>query len=328
MKIRLLIPFAMMLFFILSCSLLFPRQNMFEPNNLQKAFAAFQEKKGGNLSEIEVSNGEVYFNIGFKKFVYSRGFLRETEFKYPSATKDFLISEVDLSNLEKAMSAAIELAKKNPYMDKTVVSRIIINKQTVNRDDNLVSNIDKWHDAIRFDIYVADSDGEVKYSTNLQGQIIDVAATNVKPRLKFLDSNQMQKSLAEIKPLFGGKLSVADFTIHIEDFSFKASDPNNLNETNIYRFNSQEFLQADSGQNFLHGPFFDLDEIDFSLIPKVMQKTLENGGSSGAKVSEIDIRKTVDKFKNTAEIEWRVTVAGDRWEKRTVIFDNQGNSKN
>ena len=75
------------------------------------------------------------------------------------------------------------------------------------------------------DIYLTDSDTQAQYTTNLQGEIVDVPETNVKPRLNFFDANQMQKSIAEIKPLFGGKLSVSELDIQIENFSFSASDP-------------------------------------------------------------------------------------------------------
>ncbi len=356
MKIKLPLIIFLVLLTNLSCSLFFRDLYMFDQSNLQKAFAAFTEKESsarGTLVEIEITNNKVFFNTGTKKFVYSKGFLREDRFKYPSHWKNFRLDEIDVSILDKAMTAAIELAEKNPYMDKTQVSRIVINKQSVNRDDNLVSNVDKWRDAIRCEIYVADSRNESKYTANLQGEIVDVAATNVKPRIKFLDTHQMKKSLAEIKPLFGGKLSVSDLSIQIENFYFTALDPKNPDELNIYRFDSQEFLRAgrslsqktlqdkkreeemlQSGmpedavkQIFPQPVYFDVDEIDFSLIPKVMQKTLENAKVSSPKISSITIRKRVDQFSKAVALEWRVETYGDRSEKESVTFDAQGNLK-
>jgi len=355
MKIKSLIIIFLVLSISLSCRLFFRDKYMFDQNNLQEAVAAFKSKNVGRgaLVEMEISRSEVAFNTGVKKFVYSKGFLSEDRFKSPSASKDFRPDEIDFSNLEKAMAAAVELAKKNPYMDKTEVSRIVISKQSVNRDDNLVSNIDKWRDAIRWDIYVADSDNESKYTTNQQGEIVDVAETNVKPRIKFLDTNQMKKSLAEIKPLFGGKLSVADFTIQTENFSFTALDPKNPDEMNVYRFNSQEFLQASKSvfqktledkkreeemrrggtpeetikMRSLQFIFFDIEEIDFSLIPQVIQKTLDNAKSSRPGISSITISKREDRFSKVVELEWRVETYGDRSEKESVIFDGKGNLK-
>lgn len=355
MKIKSLIIVFLVLSISSSCRLFLRDQYMFDQKNLQEAFTAFNKSNGakGTLVEIEISRNEVAFNTGAKKFVYSKGFLREDRFESPSAQKDFRLDEIDLSNLDKAMSAAIELAKKNPYMKKTEVSRVIISKQGVNRDDNLVSNIDKWRDAIRLDVYVADSDNESKYTTNLQGEIVDVAETNVKPRIKFFDAEQMKKSVAEIKPLFGGKLSVSDFTIQTENFSFTTPDPKNPDEVNIYRFNSQEFLRASKSvfqktledkkreeemrrggtpeeiikMRFPQIIFFDVDEIDFSLIPQVMQKTLEIAKSSRSAVSSITISKREDRFSKIIELEWRVETYGDRSEKESVIFDGQGNLK-
>ncbi len=355
MKIKLPVIIFLVLLTNLSCSLFFRDLYMFDQNNLQKAFAAFKEKGNdgrGALVEIEITHNKVSFNTGTKIFVYSKGFLSEVRYQYPSEWKDFRLDEIDVSNLDKAMTAAIELAGKNPYMDKTEVSRIVINKQEVNRDDNLISNIDKRREAIRFEIYVADSDNVSKYSTNLQGEIVDVAATNIKPRINFLDADQMKKSLAEIKPLFGGKLAVESLSIQSGNFTFYARDPKNPDERNSYRLDSREFLQAgaanpyktlaekkaeeikrqvgtpDNLMTFPEPVYFDIDEVDLSLIPTIMQKTTETAKLSNLKITTISINIPVDRFKKSKEFEWRVEASGDRSESEIVIFDAQGNLKN
>ncbi|MCY7347808.1 MAG: hypothetical protein LH614_16540 [Pyrinomonadaceae bacterium] len=58
-----------------------------------------------------------------------------------------------------------------------------------------------------------------------------------------------------------------------------------------------------------------------------MPNRIKNDAPSNAKVGWITIQKIVDKFKNTAEIQWQVEAFGDRSEKRTSTFDNQGNLK-
>lgn len=73
--------------------------------------------------------------------------------------------------------------------------------------------------------------------------------------------------------------------------------------------------------------FFDVEEIDFSLIPQVMQKTLEAAKASNSKVSTISIRKRQDQFTKVVTLEWRVETYGDRSEKETTIFDGKGNLK-
>ena len=355
MKVKSLIIVVLFLSINLSCSLFFREKYMFDRNNLQEALAVFKGKgnEKTNLAEIEITYNKVAFNTGTKKIAYAKGFMREVEFKSPSGSKNFLLDEIDSFDLNKAMSAAIELTKKNPYMKEAEVSRIVITKQEVSRNDNLVSNVGRRRDAMRCDIYVVDADGESHYTTNLQGEIVDVAETNVKPRIKFFDAEQMKKSVAEIQTLFGGKLSVADFSIQTENFSFTALDPKNPDEQNYYRFNSQEFLRAGTSltqktledkkrdeemrrggtpeniiqMRYISAIFFDIEEIDFSLIPQVMEKTLAAAKASNAKVSTIRISKREDQFKKTVELEWRVETYGDRSEKESVIFDGKGNLK-
>lgn len=352
MKKNLLLPILLILLFTFSCRIFMRDEYMFDQNNLRKAFDAFQNENNakGNLVEIEISSSKVIFNTGTKKFLYSKGYLREERFESPSSQKDFLLNEADLSNLDAAMSAALNEAKKNSYLDKPNISQVILNKQSVNRDDNLVSNIDKRRDVMRFDISVTDTKITTKYSTNLKGEIVDVAETNIKPRLKFFDTDQMNKSMAEIKPLFGNKISISDFTIQTENFSFTANDPNNPDELNIYRYNSHEFLQANSSpfqktieakkreeqmrrdgtpeeiikMHSLDPNFFDIEEINFSLIPQVMSKSLEATQSSNAKVSSIVIRKRKDPYTKAATLEWWVETYGDRLEKETFVFDDKG----
>lgn len=355
MKINLLLPILLILLFALSCRIFMRDEYMFDQNNLRKAFDAFQEENStkGNLVEIQIFSNQVTFNTGTKQFLYSKGYLREERFKSPSSQKDFQIDQADLSNLDAAMSAALNEAKKNSYLDKTEINRVVVSKQSVSRDDNLVSNVDKWHEAMRFDIFVTDSKITTKYSTNLNGKVVDVAETNVKPRIKFFDSEQMKNSLAKIKPLFGGKLSVSDFTIQTENFSFTASDPQNHDEINVYRYNSHEFLRAGRSvfqkttedkkreeqmrrdgtpeeiiqMRSLQFIFFDVEEIDFSLIPQIMSKTLENAQASNAKISSINIHKRQDQFTKVVTLEWRVETYGDRSEKEKFTFDEKGNLK-
>lgn len=334
MKIKSLILIFLILSSVLSCRLLMPKQDMFDAETLRKVFAAVKEKGIGKepLYEIEITYNEVYFSTYTKRYVYSRGSLSETKTKSTGEAKPFQLAEADSFDLYKVMSAALEFAKKNSYLKNPSVSRYVISKQLALRDDNLVSNVGKTREAMRCDVILTDSDTTVQYTTNLQGDIVDVAETNVKPRLKFFDAAQMQKSISEIKPLFGGKLSVTDLDIQIENFAFSAFDPKNPNELNRYRMNSHEFLRADASI-FGNNPVvsisepFDVDKLDFSLIPKVMQKTLETVKMTGAKVSTIRIKIPVDKFKPTKEIEWQVEAFGDRSEKETVVFDNSGNLK-
>lgn len=56
-----------------------------------------------------------------------------------------------------------------------------------------MSNIGKSHQAIRCEFYFTDAETQAQYTTNLQGEIVDVAATNVKPRLKFFDAAQIDE---------------------------------------------------------------------------------------------------------------------------------------
>lgn len=330
MKIKSLILVFLLLSSGFSCRLLMPKQDMFDAETLRKVFVAVKEKGVGKepLYEIEIIYDAVYFSTYTKRYVYFRGSLTETKTKSTGEAKPFQLAEADSFDLYKVMSAALEFAKKNSYLENPGVSRYVITKQSVLRDDNLVSNVGKKREAMRCDVYLTDSDTTAQYTTNLQGEIVDVAASNVKPRLKFFDAVQMQKSITEIKPLFGGKLSVSDMYIQIENFSFTAQDPKNPNEINYYRMNSDELLQADSSNPaFGFSDPFDVDEIDFSLIPKVMPKTLETVKMTGANVSAIRIKIPVDKFKATKEIEWQVEAFGDRSEKETVVFDNSGNLK-
>ncbi len=350
MKIKSLLLVFLILSSGLSCSRLMPNQDMFDPETLRKVFAAVKENEIGKkpLHEIEITDHEVYFATRTERYVYSRGYLRQAISKSLGESKPFQLTEVDSFDLDKALSTALEFAKKNSYLKNPEANRIVIHKQSVSRDDNLVSNVGKHRDAMRCEIYLADSDSQAQYTTNLQGAIVDVAETNAKPHLNFRDVNQMQKSLAEIKPLFGGKLSVLSLRIGIENFSFTALDPKNPNERNYYRMNSHEFLRAQEddpnsvmkeaeriikeAERRVRMPptpdpvFFNVDEIDFSLIPKVMQKTLETVKMSGAKVGSITIE--IPRSKKTAEIEWQVNAYGDRSEKETVTFDKQGNLKN
>lgn len=335
MKIKSLIIIFLVFSSGLSCRFLMPQQDMFDVETLQKVFAAVKEKGIGKepLYEIEITYNEVYFSTYTKRYVYSRSSLSETKAKSTGDAKPFQFAEVDSFDLYKVMSATLEFAKKNSYLKNPGISRYVINKKTTWRDDNLVSNVGKTREAMRCDVYLTDSDTTAQYTTNLQGEIVDVAETNVKPRLKFFDAAQMQKSIAEIKPLFGGKLSVSELDIQIENFSFSAFDPKNPEERNTYRFNSHEFLRADEsifGKNpsVSFSESFDVDKVDFSLIPKVMQKTLETVKMTGANVSAIRIKIPVDKFNPKTEIEWQVEAFGDRSEKATVIFDRQGNLKN
>lgn len=332
MKIKSLIIVFLALSSGWSCRLLMPNQDMFDQETLRKVFAVVKEKGVGkeSLYEIEITYNAVYFSTYTKRYVYSRGFLSETKSKTTGEAKPFQLAETDSFDLYKVMSAALEFAKKNSYLKDPGVDRYVISKQIVWRDDDLISNVGKQREAMRCDVYLTDTDTKAQYTTNLQGEIVDVAETNVKPRLKFFDANQMQKSIAQIKPLFGGKLSVSELDIQIENFSFSAFDPKNPDARNTYRMNSHEFLRADESifgktPSVTFSPPFNVDEIDFSLIPKVMQKTIETVKMTGAKVSNIRIQIPVNKFNQTTEIEWRVEAFGDRSEKETVIFDRQGN---
>ena len=354
MKIKSLILVFLLLSSGLSCRLLLPNQDMFDQETLRKVFAAVKEKGVGKepLHEIEITYNEVYFSTYTERWVYSRGFLQKDKSKSRGEAKPFQIAETDSFDLSKVMTAALEFAKKNSYLKNPSVSRYVITKQTVMRDDNLVSNVGKKREAMRCDVYLTDTDTPAHYTTNLQGELVDVAETNVKPRLVFFDAAQMQKSIAEIKPLFGGKLSVSQLNIQIENFYFTAADPKNLNEINHYRMSSHEFLRAgelnpafglvksvesnlrqmttkagESNPAFGSSIPFDVDKIDFSLIPKVMQKTLESVKMTNAKVSMLRILIPVDQFNPQTEIEWQVEAYGDRSEKETVIFDRQGNLK-
>ena len=353
MKIKLPAIVIFILSTNLSCSLFFPDKYMFDQNNLEEAFAVVKSKgfaKDG-LAEIDITHNKVGFDTGTRKIAYAKGLTREVKSESSSASKKFQLDEIDISNLHKIITAAIERAKKTPYIDNPEISRIVITKQSVSRDDNLVSNVGKQRDAIRCEVLVSNS----KYTFNLQGEIVDVAATNIKPPLNFQNPQQMKKSMAEILPLFGGKLSVDSFTIQIENFYFHAQDPKNPDEINIYRYDSREFLQAQNStklqgsledqkrekemrrggtpediiqrfrQQFI---FFDIGEIDFSLIPSVMQKTLAAARASNAKVGSINIRKRQDQFTKVITLEWRVDTYGDRSEKESIIFDGKGNLKN
>lgn len=339
----------------LSCRLFFPEKYMLDQNNLEEAFALVKSKGFGKegLVEIGITADKVFFDTGTQRVAYARGYTREVKSESSISMKKFRLDDIDISNFYKIITAAIERTKKNSYFKNPYISYVTFTKQSVDRDDNLVSGVGKWRDAIRCEVLVSDSDISEKYAFNLQADLVDVAATNVKPRLKFFDAGQMKKSMAEIKPMFGGKLSVADFTIQIENFSFDARDPKNAEEINIYRYNSQEFLQAGTSmlQQSLEDKkreeerrrsgmdeetlemlrpqaiFFDSEEIDFSLIPQVMEKTLAAAKASNPKVSTIHIRKLQDRFTKVNVMEWRVETFGDRSEKETTIFDGKGNIK-
>lgn len=340
----------------LSCSLFFPEKYMLDQNNLEEAFEVVRSKGFGKegLVEIGITADQVFFDTGTQRIAYFSSMTREVKSKSSISMKKFKLDEIDISSFYKIITAAIERAKKNPYIDKPEIRSVVITKQSVGRDDDLVSNVGKMRDAIRCEVLVADSDTSASYTFNLQAELVDVAATNVKPRLKFFDAEQMKKSMAEIKPLFGGKLSVSDFTIQIENFSFTGQDPKNPDEINSYRYDSQEFLQAGSYTN-LKGSLeeqkreeerrrngmdeetlkmfrreiilFDIEEIDFSLIPQVMEKTLAAAKASNPKVGTISIRKLEDQFTKVVTMEWRVESYGDRLEKETTIFDGKGNIK-
>lgn len=356
MKINLLITMFLVLSVGLSCSLFYPDKYMLDQNNLEEAFALVKSKGFGEegLVEIGITADKVFFDTGTKRIAYVRGFTREVKSESSISMKKFRLDEIDISGFYKIITAAIERAKKNPYIDKPEVKSVVITKESVSRDDDLVSNVGKPRDAIRCEVLVSDSDTSANYTFNLQAEIVGVAATNIKPRLNFQDAEQMKKSMAEILPLFGGKLSVASFTIGIENVSFTAQDPKNSDEINIYRYNSQEFLTAENYANLkgsleeqkreeerrrggmpeetlkMFRPqyiFFDIAEIDFSLIPQLMEKTLAATKVSNAKVGYIDISKKQDQFTKVVTLEWSVNTYGDRSEKETIIFDGKGNLK-
>jgi hypothetical protein len=325
---------------------------MLDQNNLEEAFALVKSKGFGKegLVEIGITADKVIFDTGTQRISYVRGFTREVKSESSISMKKFQLDEIDISDFHKIITAASERANKNPYITKPEIKSVRITKESVSRDDNLVSNVGKSRDAIRCEVLISDS----KYTFNLQGEIVAVAAINVKPRLNFQDPQQMKKSMAEILPLFGGKLSVESFTIQIENFSFTAQDPKNPDEVNIYRYNSQEILEAQNYKN-LQGSleeqkrekemrrggtpediiqrfrpqfiFFDIGEIDFSLIPSVMQKTLAAARAPNAKIGSINIGKHQDQFTKVVTLEWRVDTYGDRSEKESLIFDGKGNLK-
>lgn len=357
MKINLLITMSLVLSVGLSCGLFYPDKYMLDQNNLEEAFEVVRSKGFGKegLVEIGITADKVFFDTGTQRVAYVRGMTREVESKSSIGMKKFKLDEIDISNFYKIITAAIERAKKNPYIDEPEIRSVNFTKQSVGRDDDLVSNVGKQRDAIRCEVLVADSDTSANYTFNLQAELVDVASTNVKPRLRFFDAEQMKKSMAEIKLLFGGKLSVSDFTIQIENFSFTAQDPKNPDEINSYRYDSQEFLSAGSYTNLKGSPeeqkreeerrrsgmdeetlkmlrrqiiLFDIEEIDFSLIPQVMEKTLAAANASNPKVGTIFIRKLQDQFTKVVTMEWRVESYGDRSEKETTVFDGKGNIKN
>ncbi len=350
MKLKPLVSVFLILAINLSCSLFYPDKYMLDQNNLEEAFALVKSKGFGKegLVEIGITADKVFFDTGLKRIAYVSGYTREVKSESSFSAKKFQLDEIDISNFYKIITAASERAKKNPYIKTPEIQSVNITKESVSRDDNLVSNVGKQRDAIRCEVLVSNS----KYTFNLQGEIVDVAATNVKPRLNFQNAEQMKKSMAEILPLFGGKLSVADFDIGIENVSFTAQDPKNPEEINIYRYNSQEFLDAGTSMmqptleekkreeerrrsgmpeetiQMLRRPqpiFFDIGEIDFSLIPQVMEKTLAAAKASNPKVGYIRIGKSQDQFTKVVTMEWRVETYGDRSEKETIIFDGKGN---
>ena len=337
-----------------SCRLAFPNLNMFDQQNVLKAFAAFQYDRGGTLVEVEISRTEVVFNTGTERFVYSRGFLREDRFKSPSEWNDFRLDDVELSGLGSAMSAALELAGKNPYLSEPAVSRVVISKKKVDRDDNLVSNIGKWHEAMRWEIHVADSDQVSRYTTNQRGEIVDIAVTNIQPRVGFQDVARVRRLLAETKPRFGGRLSVASLDINLEDLAFEARDPKNPDEINIYRIGQEEILRAypslwrrtpqerrqeeamrrggaseeEVRRRFPRPDFFDVDEIDLSLMPKVMQEALATVELSRPRITSIEVRKVESRRGGGLRLQWRVEAHGDRSETDFAIFDEHGDLEN
>lgn len=349
MKINLLMTVFLVLSIGLSCTLFYPDKYMLDQNNLEEAFALVKSKGFGKegLVEIGITADKVFFDTGTQRIAYVRGITREVKSESSFSAKKFRLDEIDISNFYKLITAASERAKKNPYIKTPEIQSVVITKESVSRDDNLVSGVGKSRDAIRCEVLVSNS----KYTFNLQGEIVDVAATNIKPRLNFFDAQQMKKSMAEIKLLFGGKLSVADFSIQVENFSFTALDPKNSEEINIYRYNSQEFLDAGTSMlqptledkkreeemrragapeeiinvRRLTAIFFNIEEIDFSLIPQVMEKTLAVARASNAKVGSIHIRKRQDQFTKVVTLEWRVETYGDRSEKESIIFDGKGN---
>lgn len=356
MKLKSLVTVFLILAVNLSCSLFYPDKYMLDQNNLEEAFALIKSKGFGKegLAEIDITADKVTFDTGLRKVAYTRGITREVKSESSPSAKKFQFEDIDISNFHKMITAASERARKNPYISNPEISRVRITKELVNRDDNLVSNVDKWRDAIRCEVYISSSNASANYTFNLQAEIVDVPATNLKPRLKFFDAEQMKKSMAEIKPLFGGKLSVADFDIHIEDFSFTALDPKNPEEMNVYHYNSQEFLTANKSvfQKTLEDKkreeemrrggaseeeiksrsiqfiFFDIEEIDFSLVPRVMEKTLAAARASNPKIAKISIAKRHDQFTKITHLEWKVEIVGDRSEKESIIFDGRGNLKN
>ena len=350
MKIKSLIIVFLVFSIGSSCSLFYPEKYMLDQNNLEEAFALVNSKGFGNegLVEIGITANKVTFDTGIQRIAYVRGITREVKSESSITMKKFQLDEIDISDFHKIITAASERAKKNPYITKPEIKSVRITKESVSRDDNLVSGVGKSRDAIRCEVLVSNS----KYTFNLQGEIVDVAATNIKPPLNFQNPQQMKKSMAEILPLFGGKLSVDSFTIQIENFYFHAQDPKNPDEINIYRYDSREFLQAQNSTK-LQGSledqkrekemrrggtpediiqrfrpqfiFFDIGEIDFSLIPSVMQKTLAAARASNAKVGSINIRKRQDQFTKVITLEWRVDTYGDRSENESIIFDGKGN---
>lgn len=339
---------AILLAFVLFASLLIsscsslgrmvPQKDFLEKEDFREVIEAFKNKWGANgqLSGVEITSDRAYFRVGAKDYEYSKGSFYETRNSHFSSYKDFSITDIDVSTLDKAKRAAIERAKRNTFMENTTVSRVLIQKIAVNRDDNLVSNVGKWREAVLWEILVADADGTVTFTTNADGAIVDVPETNVTPRLKFFDEAQMKKSLDEIKPLFGGRLLISSLNIQIENFSFGANDPNNPKQFNNYRYNSHEFLRADEAETFKPKPeegvkyedlFFDIDEVNLSLIPKLMNEALNNLQLDDGKVSGISIRKTSPPIIKKYEIEWRVEVVGSRSARGNVKFDANGKLK-
>lgn len=314
-------------------------------NALRAAFDSFQREQGTTVvAEIVINPKSVIFNTGVERFSYSRGSLSSERFESPTSFKDFKIADIDIDGIQKAQQTAIAWAAKNSYLKEPNVTNIMIKSGTVSRDANLVSNVGRTRDEAAYSVYVDDEDLNLKvyFVTNTKGDIVEIPTTNTKPRVKFMNEAQMKKSIGEIKQLFGGKLSVLDLHLQGEAFSFSAADPLNLGELNTYRFETQEFLTADKNrqsvsdveanarQNRANSPFlkskvfFDIDEIDFSILAKLEQKAIEASSLGRPKISAIRVAKFESGDGKLNGLIWTVDAYGDRDEKAVIEFDGKG----
>lgn len=333
-----------------SCRFLMPKKDMFDPANLSNAISAFSEKYGPEamLKGIEVLPTEAVFYSGSDAFSYNRGtFSRTSSGRAPSG-KPFQASEVNVDNLDAGRVNVANRAARNRYMTSPELTKITITKQTVDRDDNLISGIGRRRDAMQIKFAIQSDKTTNEYSTNLDGEIVDIPATNTAPRINFVDPKEVERAMSMIVPIFGGTVRAVEFSVMQAYISFTAIDPNNPDDLNGYRWDHHEFLRAgvsqaksttawnneqDRHRESFKGyaphliqidTIFDLAKTDLSALSSVITTAQERSGSDKPAIRSISMRRVEDLDGSNPRFVWRASTVAERGETTDLVFDENG----